>query len=174
MSILADLRRDMADNIELTLTGQQAPGGQIDVGEIFSVEFTVRHRGDPNCPALHDVGLVLTGTSYAQPVAGSTRIQVADVIPPGKSARIEVEFEALTAMRDYLYKNLRAKSRPPFGFVIQVEEQLVEPTEEIATARVLATIDLVKYLGALPVETDPLRFSVQIESPLPPEDIGPY
>ena len=174
MSVLADLRREMAESIELTLTGQKAPGGQIDVGEIFSVEFTVRHCGEPGDPALQDVRLALTGTSYAEPVAGSGPIDVADRISQGDTASVHVEFEALTALRDYIYKNLKAKSVPPFGYVIQVEEQLLEPTEEFASVKVLAAVDVVSYLRALPVETDLLHFCVQIESPLPPESVGPY
>ena len=174
MSVLSELQKELSECIELDLTGQKAPGGQIDVGEIFTVEFTVRHTGADSHPPLENVRLALTGTSYARPVDATGEIEVADRIEAGQSAIAVVRFEALTALRDYIYKNLRAKSMPPFGFVIQVEEQLVQPTEEIASVTVLSTIDLASYLAAIPVRTDPLGFRVQIQSPLPPESIGPF
>ena len=77
--------------------------------------------------------MALTGTTYAQPIDAAGELEVADRIEAGETATVTVRFEALTALRDYIYKNLQAKSMPPFGFVIQVEEQLVQPTEEIAS-----------------------------------------
>lgn len=174
MKFFAELHRELSAWIELTLTGQEAPGGQIDVGEVFKVKFTVRHAGEQESPPLENVRLALTGTSYAEPVEPSGEIPVAASIGAGEAATAEVRFEALTALRDYIYKNLEAKSMPPFGFVIQVQEQLVQPTEEIASVQVLASVDLSRYLQTFPIQTTPLSFQVQIESPLPPESIGPF
>lgn len=173
MKFFAELNQEVTAWIELTLTGQDAPGGQIDVGEVFKVRFTVRHAGGQDAPPLENVRLALTGTSFAEPTEPSGEIPVADSISAGESATAEVRFEALTALRDYMYRHLEAKSMPPFGFVIQVQEQLVQPTEEIAAVQVLASVDLSRYLQVFPIETSPVSFQVQIESPLPPESIGP-
>ena len=72
-------------------------GGQIDVGEEFDVQLSVRNSLQPNdLLSFKDIELVMAGSPFAEPAAGN-RVPIPGKLQPGEVITHTVRFRALEA-----------------------------------------------------------------------------
>ena len=128
---LNDLRNEARNNLVLTADVIATQGRDIDVGEQFTVRFTVRNHfsgsnDDVGLGHAHfnNVALEVGGSPHATVVGGNRTIPMADHLGFGNSASTDVVFNAT--------------SRLPDGF-------LSWPSENYANVRILADFDVVRF-----------------------------
>ena len=103
MPTSVDLYRGFREHLRLSYRLAALEGRDINVGERFTMRFSVANQGpDPapvNNPVIvfNNARVLIEGTAFARPVAGgSVNLAVPDAqLFPGESSSIDVQMEAL-------------------------------------------------------------------------------
>ena len=102
LGTLNGLRDEARNNLRLTASVIQTQGNDLDVGEHFTVRFTLFNdfRGSngetPGHAHFRNLSLKLSRTTYARPVAGDeVTLNLTDHLGFGSGISRDVEFEAL-------------------------------------------------------------------------------
>ena len=131
---LNSLRDEARNNLAVGVTIVSTQGSDIDIGEQFTVRFTVTNHfvgGEgmhPGHAHYLNVSLRVTGTVHASVEGGNRTIPIADHLGFGNSVSTDVTFNALSAL--------------PNGF-------LSWPSERYANVRVEADFDVVRFFSVV-------------------------
>ena len=116
---ISELHAELRSWLELTTRVVQRTGNEINVGERFTVRFTVTNRAprrtSPEVPdvAFEELQIGIGRTAYAAPVNGPGWHPLpVKQLEPAESASVEVEFEAIGTLNffsDWLNDELIAR-----------------------------------------------------------------
>lgn len=133
MSTLEDIRNEARDKLTVDALVIRRTGSVINIGEEFTVRFTVRNRFNgsnedlpPGHPHFTDVNIQISATQFATPTEGNTITRhLTNHLGFGHSISTDVTFEALRNLDD--------------GF-------LSWPSEPYAEVRVTGDFDISRFL----------------------------